>query len=896
MKKKDLYKLVKQSLKEVLQEQRRPRRTEKPLSRRDMVDALRKAGYTRDRFEDLLKKTGLTPKTLSGLSASQFNQLLADPVKFVDDIGDFNLPMVGGYDWMGHPTLDPNSEGIPPIDGCADVIEYSYPSLAGTTGFFNQSDCGSGLDGTDIGDVVIGDSNLSSVFPLSLMCCGESAEGSATVGNAPSNMGSYFTSLGLEGQPGVYCYCPFPQINANNQLTGCGVTEMGIDAIQILLTQPAFAGSTTDDGIPFPDVTFPNSTSFNGVFNFSDTPPAGCGCMDSDADNYDPNATIENNDLCTYPAATTILTACTTPGANNYYCDDPEDYGVDSPPCGQDTDGNLTILPQDQAIPPTITDTQGLELVVVVQDDPAGTVCDFPAATITACTDPGADNYYCNDNPSIPCTGPGVNVLPTEDPITGAQVIIQDTTPSMCQTTGCMIDPGNTNGNIVTVANYDPNATNPGACEIAGCLDNTQNNYICNVLPDACVGGVPNTNDHNFVDLQGACTFGAGCIDDGQQQNSPLASVDVGDVPAGSSLATYINQQPNQTGAPATNYDPDALFDDGSCEYNYDFGCIDGQTLLMPDGSVVNALNSDTDNDINWTSLTDDTNPCLFPGDGCMDDRAQNYDPSAINDDGSCLYTCYDITIQQCDIRMKNLPTKTINCAVFQGVPYPNNAIEVDDEILYEGIEIQQTQLIPPYPLEENVFNKKSILEFLNLDEVEDIEKPDDIIPQDVYSTLECCDMYNNTVVMNPDGTYTYNGFLVPNAYSTEASFGQATGYQGSSNLTQSSMGQFNNLDCSKFVDARGNQLFTNPPCSGEPVFTDISTVAPDKNHRVITVTELTDQSSITNELEVGSCPNLAGGTGLATLDKLNMVGPTVQALKESKKLRNAFKKYFLKK
>ena len=136
MKKKDLYKLVKQSLKEVLQEQRKDRRrrdrrsrpgdfrsdrrfrpgdsfvdprtgevkilrpddidaklgipkalvgapTASPrLSRRDMIDALRRAGYTREKFEDLLKQTGLTPKTISGLSASQFNQLLKDPNKF----------------------------------------------------------------------------------------------------------------------------------------------------------------------------------------------------------------------------------------------------------------------------------------------------------------------------------------------------------------------------------------------------------------------------------------------------------------------------------------------------------------------------------------------------------------------------------------------------------------------------------------------------------------------------------------------------------------------------------------------------------------------------------------------------------------------------------------------
>ena len=97
-------------------------------------------------------------------------------------------------------------------------------------------------------------------------------------------------------------------------------------------------------------------------------------------------------------------------------------------------------------------------------------------------------------------------------------------------------------------------------------------------------------------------------------------------------------------------------------------------------------------------------------------------------------------------------------------------------------------------------------------------------------------------------------------------------------------------------MSARGEQLFTNPPCSGEPVFTDVSTIEPDKNHRVITVTELTDQSNITNELEVGSCPNLTTGTGLTDFKFDTVGGPTAQTVKESKKLRNAFRKYFLKK
>ncbi|MGB1031023.1 MAG: lamin tail domain-containing protein [Flavobacteriales bacterium] len=66
----------------------------------------------------------------------------------------------------------------------------------------------------------------------------------------------------------------------------------------------------------------------------------------------------------------------------------------------------------------------------------------------------------------------------------------------------------------------------------------------------------------------------------------------------------------------ASNYDPLALLDDGSCEF---LGCTD-----------MAALNYDP------LALTDDGS-CQYPG--CTYEEADNYDMMATNDDGSCTFT-----------------------------------------------------------------------------------------------------------------------------------------------------------------------------------------------------------------------------------------------------------------
>ena len=72
------------------------------------------------------------------------------------------------------------------------------------------------------------------------------------------------------------------------------------------------------------------------------------------------------------------------------------------------------------------------------------------------------------------------------------------------------------------------------------------------------------------------------------------------------------------TDASAVNYDPAATFDDGSC-IPYTYGCTD------PTADNYNPSVNTSDNSCVWL--------------GCTDPTASNYDPAANSDDGSCTYS-----------------------------------------------------------------------------------------------------------------------------------------------------------------------------------------------------------------------------------------------------------------
>ena len=117
----------------------------------------------------------------------------------------------------------------------------------------------------------------------------------------------------------------------------------------------------------------------------------------------------------------------------------------------------------------------------------------------------------------------------------------------------------------------------------------------------------------------------------------------------------------------ATNYNPNANYDDGSCIVPVPviYGCDDGTFGVDNDGACNRGM-------LHWSAAvtgnqqgdynTNDTNLCIFPDDceicekdsitglntgavitdpscgGCTDPNATNYNPNAIFDDGSCIY------------------------------------------------------------------------------------------------------------------------------------------------------------------------------------------------------------------------------------------------------------------
>ena len=217
------------------------------------------------------------------------------------------------------------------------------------------------------------------------------------------------------------------------------------------------------------------------------------GCMDQNATNFDPDATLADNTLCTYvqPPTPTIIGGCMDPLAPNFDATATFDDGscVYVPPAivyGCTTPGNFNY-------------------------DPLATVDDGSCQPIImGCLDPNAINYYsganiddgsCLYNTSFGCTDPqATNYAPLAQIDDGSCIYIG---PPIF---GCT-DP--------IAVNYDPNATSDdGSCTyITGCTDPNATNYD----PLATVD-------------DGSCTYPpvSGCTDPTATNYNPLATVDDG--------------------------------------------------------------------------------------------------------------------------------------------------------------------------------------------------------------------------------------------------------------------------------------------------------------------------------------------------------------------------------
>ena len=146
----------------------------------------------------------------------------------------------------------------------------------------------------------------------------------------------------------------------------------------------------------------------------------------------------------------------------------------------------------------------------------------------------------------------------------------------------------------------------------------------------------------------GSCII-FGCTDSTATNYNPLAQRDNGS-------CIYIS---GCTDSKATNYNPNARRDDGSCTYptSIVFGCTDSQArnynplATQDDGScryTIDPIAGCTDpKAINYNpAATRDNGSCRYAGpiEGCTDPKATNYNAAAVKDNGTCQYVegCLD--------------------------------------------------------------------------------------------------------------------------------------------------------------------------------------------------------------------------------------------------------------
>jgi hypothetical protein len=350
------------------------------------------------------------------------------------------------------------------------------------------------------------------------------------------------------------------------------------------------------------------------------------GCMDVTACNYDASATINSPSSCSYPVNQFVdcFGECNNDTDNDGVCDELEIAGCTDPaannynPNATDDDGSCIIL------------TGGCTLPFACNYDPTADYylpgsCDFSClfgmpASGAVCTDPLACNFgeagVCEyfDEFGVLCATLGCmdEAACNYDP--AAQIA------GSCDYTSCLVY-GCTN---VNACNYDALATtNNGTCEYTsclGCTDTTANNYD----PTATVDDNSCTYDVYGCMILTACNY------------NPDATVS-------DDSCDFVTCFGCATPA-ACNYDVNVIYPDGSCVFaDAGYDC-DGNCLADADGDGVcdaNEIVGCTDSEAsNYNpDATDDSGSCQYPSSGCTDQTACNFDFTAVADDGSCEYT-----------------------------------------------------------------------------------------------------------------------------------------------------------------------------------------------------------------------------------------------------------------
>lgn len=354
-------------------------------------------------------------------------------------------------------------------------------------------------------------------------------------------------------------------------LNNCGTRKMWNEITVYVQAQ------TTDSGAAVAD------SNGNGVYDDNEV----SGCQNHAACNYNCNATV--NSGCDYVSCSgcTVAEACNyNPSAtipNAAACDYPVDlYGEDYFDC----DGNC------------------------LNDSDNDGVCDEDE--IVGCQDASACNYNANATNSGTCNYPATHYT------CGGTCINDADGDGVCdelEIGGCTAP---------TACNYSASATdNNGTCEYDSCAGCTVSN-ACNYDANKTISDLATCIYATGCDYCSGETDGSGVIVDGDTDNDGVCNA---------------NEVPGCTSSSACNYNASATDNDGSCQTNDALGVCGGTCAADIDGD---GICDDVDNctATNACNYADPSNEACETAScsGCTVVQACNYDATATISQPVCVY------------------------------------------------------------------------------------------------------------------------------------------------------------------------------------------------------------------------------------------------------------------